>query len=523
MRIALVSIGHCPSLALRNIRTYCLAQDDVRGFADFEIYDYNLRDFQKAREQPAQQWSFATKFDEALAEFIRTKPEIIAFSCYLWNTDLSLHLAQLIRQVLPGTSIVLGGPDAGPRAPELLERYEQVDMVVDGDGEIPFLGLVRQFLAASEPDLAAVPALRYRSCEGLIANPAPSEAIDMSQLRGVCEDLPRVVQAGGWGWPYVLYETLRGCPYSCSYCMYGKTKMNEKDTSLAVEELLGLLQQGLVVNIIDPTFTTYQKRAKQILRALCEQEYSGGLYFEAYPDSIDEEMASLMAGARVSCVGMGFQTISSEGLKAVRRPKNLRRFERAVRLLRAHQISHYADLIYGLPDTTVNDFLASLDYLYSLEIPTLVIYRLLGLPGSPMMADAGRYGLVFNPSPPYELLGSNTYSLDDLIFCERFQQAFRDLPRRLRSDDLRALAAELGGISSVVKGFMTAAAEDLNNSGKGSGTSVSPRPPPSRVRPAGKVRAAPSHGETRRRDVLPVVNGSLTRTPQARGTDRIAT
>ena len=454
MRVALVSIGHCPSLALRNIKIYCLAHKDVRRKASLQVYDYEIEDFRKAREQSALQWSFTTKFDEALDEFRRTKPKIIAFSCYLWNTDLSLHLAQLVKRLLPEAFIVFGGPDSGPRAAELLESHPQVDGVVDGDGEIPFLHLLREFLSGSLPDLASVPALSHRAATGITANASPSEKLDLSRLRGVCADLPGVLQQGNWGWRYVPYETLRGCPYSCSYCMYGKTKMNEKDTNVAVKELLALMRRGLVVNIIDPTFTTYQKRAKQILRALAEHEYSGGLYFEAYPDSIDEEMAQLMEAARVSIVGLGFQTISSEGLRAVKRPKNLKRFERAVGLLETYNITYYADIIYGLPETTLDDFLATTDYLYSLGVPTIVMYRLLGLPGSPMMADVEKYGLVFSRFPPYELLSSNTYSLEDVMFCERYQQAFQDLPRRVPPNQLRSLAGKLGGISNILKRYL---------------------------------------------------------------------
>lgn len=364
-------------------------------------------------------------------------------------------MAQLVKSVLPEAYVVIGGPDAGPRAQDLLNRHPYLDAVVEGDGEIPLLSLVRQFLKESPPNLEPVPALRHRGPAGVIANSGPSETLNLSELANVCEDLPGALRQGSWGWPYVLYETLRGCPYSCSYCMYGKTAMNEKSLKVAVEELLGLLKQGLTVNVIDPTFTTYKERAKQILRALSMHEYAGSLYFEAYPDSIDEEMARLMADARVSNVGLGFQTISSEGLKAVSRPKNLVRFERAVRLLRSHDISFYVDLIYGLPGTTVSDFFESIDYLYAqgIDIFSVMVYRLLGLPGSPMMADADKYGLVFSADPPYELLGSNTYSLQDIAFCERFPGAYKQLLNHLGSQGFARLAAPAGP-SSIVKRFM---------------------------------------------------------------------
>lgn len=459
MHVALVSIGNCPSLALRNIRRYCLAHEDIRAAVTFELLDWDIRDFRDARAESSQQWSFVTRFDEAVDELARARPDVLAFSCYLWNVELSLHLAHLVKRLLPETWVVLGGPDAGPRAAELLRRYPAIDVVVEGDGEIPFLGLLRQLLSGAS-DLGRVPALRYRSGAEVAVNPAPSEPLDLSLLRGVYDQLPSQVELNRWYWPHLLYETLRGCPYSCSYCMYGKTPMNRKEVDTVVEELYGLLSRELQVEIIDPTFTTVKKRAKEILRRLGERDYSGRLYFEAYPDSIDEEMVELIAEARVSCIGIGFQTVSAAGLKAVRRPKNLERFERAVRLLQASGIHFYVDVIYGLPETTVADFLATIDYVYSLGVTKLVIYRLLGLPGSPMMDDVDRHGLVFSQSPPYELLSSATFSLADVIFCERFHRAYADLLGRLPAGELRRLAASAGGVSALVRLFMARGCED---------------------------------------------------------------
>ena len=453
MEIALISIGNCPSLASRNIRRYCLAQEDVGDAVQFHLFDYDLQDFRKARPQSALRWSFVSQFDETLRDMLRLRPAIVGFSCYLWSTETSLHVAHLLKQTMPDTLIVFGGPDAGPRAIEILEGSPQVDIVVEGDGEIPMLGLVRRHLHGSV-SLAEIPQLRYRQGDTIVQNAAAPELIDMSDLLQVWDPPPTTSSMGRWGWPYVLYETLRGCPYACSYCMYGKTPMNAKDPDLVVEELLVLLRTGQAVELIDPTFTTYVKRAKRILRDLTQHEYSGSLTFEAYPDSLDEEMVELIAKARVSCIGIGFQTLSGEGLKAVSRPKNLPRFERAIRLLKQHHINHYVDLIYGLPRTTKDDFFATIDYLYDLEVENLMVYRLLGLPGSPMMDDAEEHALVFSEIPPYELLSSVDYTLDDLIECEDFQYAYGELCGHLPSRSVRRLAAASGGISQVVRRYL---------------------------------------------------------------------
>ncbi len=389
MHVALISIGNCPSLALDNLQCYCSAHEDIRSSVSFRSYDLDIREFRNARAQSTKQWSFVTRFDEVVNELVDSNPDVIGFSCYLWNTELSLHLAYLVKRLLPEVYIVLGGPDPGPRAAELLRRHPQIDAVVEGDGEIPFLELLRQL--AADHDFSKVPALRYRSGDRVIANPISPTMVDMSLLRDVYHQLPEEQQLkDDWYYPVLLYETMRGCPFPCSYCMYGRQPVNQKDPALVVEELAELLRRGLSIEIIDPTFTTYKQRAKEILRGLADRELNNKLYVQAYPDSIDEEMAELMA-ISVGCIGMGFQTVSAEGLKAVKRPKNLPRFERAVSLLRRHSIPFYVDVIYGLPETTAGDYVATVDYLFSLGISEIVSYRLLGLPGSPMMEDPGQH------------------------------------------------------------------------------------------------------------------------------------
>ena len=455
IHVALVSIGHCPSLALRNLECYCRSLPSLAA-GSFSRHDFDVRGFQTARRQSAQQWSWASAVDDAVSALQQERPDVIGFSCYLWSTDFSLHLAQLLKQLNPALITVLGGPDAGPRAPELL-RHPAIDFVIEGDGEIPFGALLTE-LTSSRPDLTRVPSLRYLEEDQLVSSPPPADPPDMSRLAGVYEPIPSSQDVCRWGWPHILYETLRGCPYRCSYCMYGKTPLNAKPVDLAVAELVALLKQGLVVEIIDPTFTTYQKRAKEILRRLGEHSYDGALYFEAYPDSIDSEMAELMAAARVATVGIGFQTISADGLRAVRRPKNLAKFECALRLLAEHRVAFYVDVIYGLPETDLDDFLATIDYLYSLGDYGIVMYRLLGLPGSPMMDDVGKHGLVFNPQPPYELLQSNMFSLDDVVFCERFRHAFEGLTGQFHRTELLRMADQVSGqISRLVELWLESA------------------------------------------------------------------
>ena len=437
LRIALVSLGHCPSLALRNLRRY-LESDAELALApagvEVLLFDWPLQPFLRDADSAIQRWSFSTRFDQALDEVVAPGPDIVGFSCYLWNVQLSLRLADAVARLLPESWVLLGGTDVSGRGAEILTRHPAIAAVVEGDGEEPLRRLVvaRQQTRGTPCDPARKPpegipgVLVRRTPPAAAAAPAASTApaTDMTRLTAVWDAGELDALAGqSWSWPHVLYETLRGCPYACSYCMYGKTPLNAKEEGLVVSELLALLRRGLAVEIIDPTFTTYVQRAKRILAELARHDYRGTLYFEAYPDSIDGEMADLLAAARVTCVGLGLQTISSQGLREVRRPENRERFERAIAELRRARVRFYVDIIYGLPGTRPFDFFATVEYLAARDCE-IVAYRLLGLPGSPLMRDAERFGMVFSSDPPYELLRSDTFSLADLRLCERFYESY---------------------------------------------------------------------------------------------------
>ncbi|MEM8997726.1 MAG: cobalamin-dependent protein, partial [Acidobacteriota bacterium] len=179
MHVALVSIGHGPSLALRNLERFCSRRPGL-DVATFSLHDFHLRDFQEAKAQGAQQWSWASKVDDAVAELHGVSPSVVGFSCYLWNTEHSVHLAQVIKRLLPECLMVFGGPDAGPRAEALL-RCDAVDVVVEGDGELPFAGLL-ETLSGGSRDFSDVPSVRYRRRGELVANPPPPEQLDLAEV-----------------------------------------------------------------------------------------------------------------------------------------------------------------------------------------------------------------------------------------------------------------------------------------------------------------------------------------------------
>ena len=449
MKVALISIGNAIGLAIENLKVYAESNEEIAKQVDIKTYHYQIAPFSIDQAKSIQTFNFSTKFDLCLQEITSYAPDVIGFSCYLWNSEFSVKLAQMIHELLPNATVVFGGPDAGPRATELL-KHESIDIVVDGDGENSFNSVLLELLKNDKPDWSQIPQLCYRENKQICQNPTMPIGTDMDKLERIYDQVEDIEQYSDWKWPYLLYETMRGCPYQCSFCLYGKSKINTKDVDLVVEELLVILKKGYMVNLIDPTFTTFKKRAKEILHKLSEHRYTGTLLIEAYPDSIDAEFIELFKSARVEYVGMGLQTVSQQGLRASKRPKKKNKFEEAITLLDGADIEYYIDIIYGLPDTNKEDFYATIDYLFELGITNWQAYRLLGLPGSPMLDDQDKYEFRFNQSPPYELLSSNTFSLNDILECQEFIRCCFEFDNKLNSPRFKQRLQQLGSYSEVV-------------------------------------------------------------------------
>ncbi len=452
LNVALVSISRGPSLALRNLCTYAGADKNLANKVRFYLLEYKLERFYPSRY--ADHYAFNSAYDQVLKDLQKVSPRIIGLSCYVWNLEYVLTLAKDIKQILPDACLVLGGPNAGPLATELLNEHPYLDIIVKADGEIPFTALLKQFAGKIEPDLSAIEGIVFRNGSGITENPPCSKVVDVNRMAGVYNDLPENFSLRKWSHPMVLYETQRGCPYACSFCTWGSRKIIQKDIDLVVKDLLFLLKKGFAVWIVDPTFTAQKNRSKKILERLSEHNYSGMLNIEAHHNSLDEEFVRLFGQTNVFEISLGLQTISKKGSHACKRSNELEKFRRSVKLLQQYNAKFRVDIIYGLPRTAPEDFLATVDFVYSLGVRTVLFYRLLGLPGAALLNDAHQYGMTFSQSPPYELLSSDSYSLEDLMFCCDFAHMYNQLMNRVGPHGLNRFVKPTDSISQFVKKLM---------------------------------------------------------------------
>jgi radical SAM superfamily enzyme YgiQ (UPF0313 family) len=363
------------------------------------------------------------------------KPDIAAFSCYIWNISHVLKIAENLKKLLPETRIVLGGPEAGYDPEELMEQSPFIDFVLSGEGEISFPRLldcimkdIGEGCSPNNCEYEKVPGLFFRFGGGAALS-LPSEQVrDLDMVPSpFTEEMLSSLDGR-----IVYFESSRGCPFSCSYCLssiekgvrYFSMERVKKDLRLFIDR--GVRQ----VKFVDRTFNCNAERAKQIFSFLIDTAKKGSgtyaavpeqqtnFHFEASADLFDDEMLDLLSGAPEGLIQfeIGIQSVNRRTLDEVNRKTDVdRAFNNIARLRALKSIHIHLDLIAGLPFEDLNSFKRSFNSVYHLKPHQLQLGFLKMLKGTAIREKAAQYRYVYRNYPPYEVLSNEYLSFDDLL------------------------------------------------------------------------------------------------------------
>lgn len=398
------------------------------------------------------------------AEIAARKPDVVGFSCYIWNMLHTMEIARLVKQHAPATTVVVGGPDVSSVPKKALDTYPWIDVVVRGEGEETFRELLCHWLERGkpsvEPDLRAIQGLGFRDKgEIVLTERRPFienlDVIPSPYLNG-CIDLKAEKRS-------ILFETYRGCPFKCSFCYYPKDYGNLLH-SFSLErvrrDLGNILRSGAKsVFLMDPTFNVPPKRAKEILRFIAENRASDDLSVttELRVDLLDQEFMALLKQAGISVVEIGLQSSNDAALRAVDRKQSMRKITENVRYLQSIGIEVVFQLIFGLPEDTYEDYLESLDFCVGLDATKIEPYRLQLLPGTPMYDNAALLGLEFVDRGDRKIVRTRTMSKEDIERAEmltRLLECFYD--DKVARDAFKWLARHRGmSYARLIEDYMT--------------------------------------------------------------------
>lgn len=351
--------------------------------------------------------------DAAVLDWIASRgPDIIGFSCYLWNIERSLHIAQQIGEGLGRARIVLGGPEISPD--NVLLRDARFHAAVLGEGEESFGDLLCAW-AGGRADLTSIPGLLLKTGHTL-------EATEKRRAIASLDAIPSPYLAGALGTSYtktMFLETVRGCLYQCSYCSYHKQfrKLRAFDLDRIAAEIQWALRSGVEeISFIDPCFARRPK-LRDLLTILARAQSVRRLKIscELNAEDLDPEMVAELVRAGLSHVEIGLQSTNPKALKLSNRRFDETRFIRGITMLRAAGVHVVTDIMVGLPGDTLGDVKNSIDFVLENSLfDDLNLYPVSVLPNTELRSKASLWGVSYQDRPPYYVVDTPDMSSVDI-------------------------------------------------------------------------------------------------------------
>ncbi|MBR5475157.1 MAG: B12-binding domain-containing radical SAM protein [Lachnospiraceae bacterium] len=350
--------------------------------------------------------------DGILEDIYLRRPDIIGFSCYIWNIEIVRRLVDLLHQVMPDVPIWLGGPEVSFDCEAVLREMPGAKGIMVSEGERVFDRLLSCYEGSVQ--LVEVPGLVYRDGDTICIQP-PEAPMDLSLVPFYYDDMSKFENK------IVYYESSRGCPFRCSYCLSSVDKnLRFRDLELVKKELMIFLDAKVPqVKFVDRTFNCKKSHAMAIWEFI--RSHDNGVtnfHFEVRADLLDEDAFDLLAQMRPGQVQLeiGVQSTNPQTLQEIRRYAAFDRIADAVRRVKAGgNIHQHLDLIAGLPWEDYESFSRSFDTVYALEPDQLQLGFLKVLKGAHMWEKQEDYGLCYKKTPPYEVLYTKWLPYEDVL------------------------------------------------------------------------------------------------------------
>ena len=378
--------------------------------------------------------------EDILQDLYKEKADVIIFSCYIWNISFVRELAAELKKVSPNTKIWAGGPEVSYAANQFLRENLAFDLIMQGEGEEIFSELVRLETEEKEHDVTKLQNLQGIAIRGQL------EDVDLEIDKTVREDRREIINTGFATLmdmdkiPFVYndfqlfehkilyYETSRGCPFRCSYCLSSVDKtVRFRSLSIVKKELDAFLEAKVPqVKFVDRTFNCNKERAIAIWSYLVEHDNGiTNFHFEISSDLLGEEELKLFAKMRPGLIQLeiGVQSTNAQTVDAIHRHMNLDKLFYYVDCVhKLGNIHQHLDLIAGLPYEDYDRFGKSFDDLYAHKPDQLQLGFLKVLKGTVMEEEVKKYGILYREQPPYEVLLTKWISYDEIILLKGVEE-----------------------------------------------------------------------------------------------------
>lgn len=355
-------------------------------------------------------------------KIITLSPDVIGFSCYIWNISAVKKLIPAVKSALPGVKIILGGPEVSYNAKDVLAEHTQVDFIISGEGEVPFPALLNSI--ASENFAFDIPGVcRRQNGEIILSSPFTDTGEPPSPF------IPEYFNALSGRIAYI--ESSRGCPYSCAFCLSGRcSKVRFFDIERTKSEMILLAKSGTqTIKFVDRTFNANKKRTLEIFKFIADNRdifANVCFHFEIAGDILTEQIIDLLKLLPPGSVQfeIGLQSFNKKSLEKINRKTNIEKLKDNIKkVLALGNIHTHIDLIAGLPFEDMESIKESFDTAFSLSPHVLQFGFLKILHGSPMAENKNEFPCTHSPLPPYEVTETPWLSENELSQLHHFEAA----------------------------------------------------------------------------------------------------
>ena len=350
--------------------------------------------------------------------------DVLGFACYIWNIEMTLHVVDMVKAVRPDIKIVLGGPEVSFTADELLERCPNIDYIVQGEGEEAFHALVTALQLGNDGLDPVIPGVRGRRDGSILGSAEAVEVRDLSTIpfpytEEDMDDLEHKI---------IYYESSRGCPFSCQYCLSGnKNTVRFFPQERTLKELQWFIDHGVKqVKFVDRTFNCAPHHHRPLMEFMRDSDTNMNFHLEMEPELMTEWETNILCETppgRIQ-IEVGVQSTHKKTLDAINRYNDWPYIQKSIRpIIQAGRTHVHMDLIVGLPHEDFNRFGQSFNDLFSLQPHALQIGFLKLLKGSGVRRMR-EYKYVADPLAPYEVLSTHVLPYDDVRFLKYLEDVF---------------------------------------------------------------------------------------------------
>ncbi|WP_100404935.1 B12-binding domain-containing radical SAM protein [Bacillus solitudinis] len=387
----------------------CLALRCLKAYAEpefaIEMVEYTIKD-------PVM---------NIVSDLFEKKPDVIGFSCYIWNIEETIKVIEMVKKVMPETKVVLGGPEVSYDTKEWLSMLPVVDFIVVGEGEETFKQLLEEISTTNKYHM--VFGLAYRKGEEIImTGPRPKLKLD---------DIPTPYRfpedQKGLKQRVTYFETSRGCPYSCQFCLSSiEVGVRYNNIDRVKSDLLFLIESGAkLIKFVDRTFNIKRDYALEIFRFLIENHQETVFQFEITADIMRPEVLTYLnenAPPGIFRFEIGVQSTNDATNDLVHRRQNFEKLKRTVTMVKeGGKIDQHLDLIAGLPEEDYQSFRNTFNDVFEMRPEELQLGFLKMLRGTGLRIRADDHNYIYMDHSPYEILSNNVLSFAEIVRIKRVE------------------------------------------------------------------------------------------------------